>query len=399
MPSCSAVSTRHSTLAPNGSVALAADDSTLMVRHPPIPGRIGTTNPAFMRDALGQESSGDLVVTSPLDGVLRYSSYRRIQGFPFVIFVSRSEADVLRQWREDSINVSCASAAVVLALAVLGWRLAQQIRQRQLAEAGLARSEQRYRLLADTSTDLIIHSDPAHRRLYVSPASKGLLGYDPDEMMAMDPHDTVHPEDAAALTRHFEAVVEGDGSDTANFRMRHKDDRYIWVEAVARNIGGDKGSVVVIRDISARKAAEALLHAANNRLQRIALQDGLTGIANRRSFDLALQNETRRCTRAEQPLAALLIDVDHFKAFNDTYGHSAGDECLVAIARALDGEARRPADFIARYGGEEFIILLPETEQEGALHFARKAMDAIDRLAIPHEHGVAGTVTVSIGLP
>ena len=383
---------------PNGSIALIAEDSTLMVRHPPLPEKIGITNPAFLWSALDKEPSGDRVVTSPLDGVLRYSSFLKIDRFPFMIFVSRSEADVLRQWRQNSIIVACASAAVVLALAVLGWRLAQQIRQRQRAEAGLARSEQRYRLLADTSTDLIIHADPAHRRLYVSPASKGLLGYDPDEMMAMDPHDTVHPDDAAALTRHFAAVVEGHGSDTANFRMRHKDGRYIWVEAVARNIGGDQGSVVVIRDITARKAAEAQLHAANNQLQRIALQDGLTGIANRRSFDLALQNETRRCTRAELPLAALLVDVDHFKAYNDTYGHSAGDECLVAIAKALNGATRRPADFIARYGGEEFIILLPETDQEGALHFARNLMDAIDQLAIPHEQGVAGMVTVSIGV-
>ncbi|MCB1907598.1 MAG: diguanylate cyclase [Rhodocyclaceae bacterium] len=141
------------------------------------------------------------------------------------------------------------------------------------------------------------------------------------------------------------------------------------------------------------------LDEANRELKRLSAVDGLTGIANRRSFDDALAKEWRRAARNQASLALLLIDVDHFKQFNDNYGHQLGDECLKAVARTLDAQLRRPGDNVARYGGEEFVVLLPQTDAAGAVQVGENLRVAIERLAITHRHsGSADVVTISIGV-
>jgi diguanylate cyclase (GGDEF)-like protein len=133
-------------------------------------------------------------------------------------------------------------------------------------------------------------------------------------------------------------------------------------------------------------------------LRRIATIDALTGVANRGGFDQALLREWRRARRAADPLALLMIDVDHFKKFNDRYGHPAGDKCLHAVAQALVGASLRPADLVARYGGEEFVVLLPGTPRRGAEQVARKILDAVQALAIVHEaSSTSRQLSVSIG--
>lgn len=133
-------------------------------------------------------------------------------------------------------------------------------------------------------------------------------------------------------------------------------------------------------------------------LRRIATIDALTGVANRRVFDQTLLREWRRNRRAAEPIALLMIDVDHFKNFNDRYGHPAGDACLHAVAEALVASSLRPADLVARYGGEEFVVLLPGTPRHGAEHVGLAILDAIQALAIVHEASpTARQLTVSIG--
>jgi diguanylate cyclase (GGDEF)-like protein len=136
---------------------------------------------------------------------------------------------------------------------------------------------------------------------------------------------------------------------------------------------------------------------ANDTLRRIARQDGLTLLANRRTLDEALELEWRRARREHQSLAVLMIDVDHFKRFNDRYGHPAGDACLRSLARVLDGVSGRSGDLAARYGGEEFALLLPGTDAHGARVIAQSLRDAVREAAIPHDASAAGLITVSIG--
>ncbi len=141
------------------------------------------------------------------------------------------------------------------------------------------------------------------------------------------------------------------------------------------------------------------LDEANRELTRLSTADGLTGIANRRRFDETLLKEWRRCARDARPIALLLIDVDFFKPFNDNYGHQVGDECLKTVARTLAGCLHRSTDLAARYGGEEFAVILPDTEEQGALAVAEALREAVHALGITHRFSaVAPVVTISIGL-
>ncbi len=136
-----------------------------------------------------------------------------------------------------------------------------------------------------------------------------------------------------------------------------------------------------------------------DRLRREAVTDGLTGLANRARLDEVLQVEWLRTLRNSKPLAVMMVDVDHFKAYNDHHGHQAGDDALREVAAALKSVARRPADLVARYGGEEFTFVLPETDLEGACTVAQSVLAAVSMAQVPHgASSVADHLTVSIGL-
>lgn len=137
----------------------------------------------------------------------------------------------------------------------------------------------------------------------------------------------------------------------------------------------------------------------NRELERLAQQDALTHLANRRHFDAVLVQEWERLRREGKPMAVLFIDVDYFKPYNDTYGHAAGDECLAVIGEVLARAARRPGDLAARYGGEEFVVVLPGTDTEGAREVAERIQQDVRALSLSHEgSSVASHVTVSIGV-
>jgi diguanylate cyclase (GGDEF)-like protein len=141
------------------------------------------------------------------------------------------------------------------------------------------------------------------------------------------------------------------------------------------------------------------LAASNRQLEMLSRQDGLTGLANRRYFDASLATEMRRATRAAEPISLILIDIDYFKRYNDTYGHQAGDECLKRVAGCLQAVCQRAADLPARYGGEEFALVLPNTTPDGARLVANSLAGAIAALAIPHTGSDIGQViTLSQGL-
>lgn len=162
---------------------------------------------------------------------------------------------------------------------------------------------------------------------------------------------------------------------------------------------GDGGSaLVVVTDITAAKESELGLRRLAEKMKGLAETDALTGVANRRSFDERLAAELSRSAASGRPLSLLLMDVDCFKAFNDTYGHLAGDECLRRVGACLKEAARRPRDLAARYGGEEFAVILPETDAETALAIAGRLCRAVRSLAIPHAPSEFGTVTTSVGV-
>jgi diguanylate cyclase (GGDEF)-like protein/PAS domain S-box-containing protein len=282
--------------------------------------------------------------------------------------------------------------------------IVRDIEKRVAAEEGLKASEARYRLLADNSTDVVVALDRNLVRTYVSPSSFEMLGYAPEELLGSKMTDIAHPEDAGALLRGLQDMLDGRVEKyTGVNRRRHRDGRWIWAETCYRAVrdaatGEVTGIVASVRDVSARKAVEDQLCEANARLEFLSSHDGLTGLANRRAFDEALAREYRRARRDGAGVALVMLDVDRFKAFNDLYGHPAGDECLRRVAAAIASSVHRPGDVAARYGGEEFAVVLPSTDEMGAMAVAANVQRAVRDLAVVHGGSEWGIATLSAGV-
>lgn len=149
----------------------------------------------------------------------------------------------------------------------------------------------------------------------------------------------------------------------------------------------------------ARVKTQLRIKQLSDELRRLSTIDGLTQVGNRRAFDQRLLDEWQRARRTGEPLSLLIVDVDHFKRYNDQHGHPAGDACLQAVAASLVQACSRPADFVARYGGEEFALLLPGTPCAGAVRVATRILDAVEARNIPHaDSPTSHHVTVCIGL-
>jgi diguanylate cyclase (GGDEF)-like protein len=151
--------------------------------------------------------------------------------------------------------------------------------------------------------------------------------------------------------------------------------------------------------VRARVRTQLTVKRQRDALRALILLDALTGVANRRAFDERLAAEWRRCGRSHLPVALALVDIDHFKLYNDHYGHQAGDNTLIQVASAMRRAAARAQDLVARYGGEEFAILLPQLDARGATGVARRLMAELEQTAIPHAASpTAPQLTVSMGI-
>ncbi|WP_163831042.1 GGDEF domain-containing response regulator [Spartinivicinus ruber] len=178
--------------------------------------------------------------------------------------------------------------------------------------------------------------------------------------------------------------------------------------AEALMIGGDGILVKPIKPALVRAQVKAMerivqsqqeLNRINAKLEAMSKQDVLTGVANRNGLYEAVQKELKRSRRRNSPLCLMMIDVDYFKQYNDTYGHLGGDECLRLVAQTIKRQLRRPVDLVARFGGEEFVILLPDTRLTGGRQIGESLLEAIREAKIPHEGSpVAEILTVSAGL-
>jgi diguanylate cyclase (GGDEF)-like protein/PAS domain S-box-containing protein len=198
-------------------------------------------------------------------------------------------------------------------------------------------------------------------------------------------------------------ILRGKTSIEIDIERTRKDGVMVPFMFSATPLRGIEGSVIGMvaqfKDITDRKYAENTLKEANERLERLSTSDGLTGVANRRCFDQTLQREWTRLQRTKDPLSLIMCDVDFFKLYNDAYGHQGGDDCLKAVAQALQDSARRGGDCVARYGGEEFAVIMPVTEEKNAVHVAEKIRQAVEKMAIAHsKSSVAPHVTLSLGV-
>jgi diguanylate cyclase (GGDEF)-like protein/PAS domain S-box-containing protein len=285
------------------------------------------------------------------------------------------------------------------------------------------KTESQLNTILDTVVDSIITTDTAGTILSFNTSAEKTFGYAANEVIGKNVT-LLMPDQFRETHRQFmghrDSKTENRiiGVSREVFGQR-KDGSTFPVEIALgkATIAGQLVYTGIIRDITERKHTEvelkkyredleaqvvqrtAALAQANRKLEQLAREDALTGIANRRVFDEALTQEIRRAKRNKKPLSLIICDIDYFKNYNDTYGHLAGDKCLQKVAKSIESGFQRAGELVARYGGEEFAIILPLLEKEAAVERAENLRLAIWNLNLPHESSeIAQQLTVSLGV-
>ncbi|MFL6707054.1 MAG: diguanylate cyclase [Massilia sp.] len=271
--------------------------------------------------------------------------------------------------------------------------------QLQVRGMSVAQKEQtdRLRTIVNSMDEGLIVIESNGRIQYANPAAERHLGYGPNELAGGQLADLLGQQIAAEYFGYFSACEVDPGraiqASAREVMVRHRDGMLRPMDfSVTPMNAAEQLYVGLLHDITRHKQSETAL-------QQAAMIDQLTQIANRRRFDTFLDQEWHRATRSGQELSLVVLDVDHFKLYNDTLGHAAGDACLQKVAAALQSRALRATDLAARYGGEEFVLLFADTPLETALHLAESIRALIESLALPHPRSSTSPwLTVSMGV-
>ncbi len=288
--------------------------------------------------------------------------------------------------------------------------LAAVVSERHRSARVLQDSEARYRDLLENIDDLVHSVDCNGRILYANRAWRETLGYTESEIKALSIFDVIHPDDLPRYRQKLQRLMRGEDLYQLELRFITRTGRTLIVEGNSncRFIDGQPAATrSIYRDITERRQHESQLDSyrqrledANRQLKFLATTDALTGLQNRRAFQERLTAEVERAFRYDHAVSLLLLDVDHFKQFNDSFGHLVGDEVLKRVARILESTARL-SDFVARFGGEEFAIILPNTDINGAQILAERFRAAIAEEQFPNRQITAslGVATLGYGTP
>jgi diguanylate cyclase (GGDEF)-like protein/PAS domain S-box-containing protein len=385
-------------LGANSAIALMNSDGIMIARTPDDGSYVGrdmSGGPLF-RDPSLQSASGEYDFKSPLDHMQRVSFYQRSDRFPLLILASRAQDEVLAPWRKAASIRLLGVLGLVIVIAVMGAYIVRQLQGGSRMAASLASTEANFRVLAEGSSDMVTRIGLDERVQYASPSSVRILGWSPEQLIGTTALAGVRAEDLPQVEQAVAALQRGELEETRiTYRARHREKSEVWVESTLRVTRNDHGKidgfVAITRDMTQQKTLEG-------KLATMATEDGLTGLANRRRFDERLLDEWSRAYRERTCLSLLMIDLDHFKQYNDEYGHPAGDECLRAVAGILAAEAKRTTDLAARYGGEEFAMLLPNTDAAGCARIGERIIREIRDAGLPHKLNFPSrVVTASLG--
>ena len=239
---------------------------------------------------------------------------------------------------------------------------------------------------------------------YIGPQIETLLGWSQASWVSAEDWATrMHPDDREKVVQFCIAQSQNGVDHEADYRALTAAGDYVWIRAVGHVVRDDNGEVDALIgfmfDISERKKTEEQLLTLQKQLEEYSYKDGLTGVANRRMFDMVLATEWANAQRSQQPLSLILLDIDHFKQYNDHYGHVQGDDCLKSVGQALSRAVKRPRDFVGRFGGEEFVLVLPETDEAAARHIAERCRQQVRQQRIAHARSaVSSLLTISLGV-
>jgi diguanylate cyclase (GGDEF)-like protein/PAS domain S-box-containing protein len=400
------------------------EDGRLVLRRPAMPELLNQPGKDDPLHARAVEGNGKAAYrfAAPMDGVERIYGFQRIGEYPLYVTTGIATADFLSDWRQTLFMAVASAALLFLALSLVLIRLLRAGQEEDLTAGKLVESEARYRMLAENSHDVIWTLDiPSRRYTYVSPSVTELCGYLPEEVVGQALEATLTAESAGRIVREVDQrlrrIAAGDkaaGVVVSELEQRCKDGSVISTEVVSSYLldaeGVPQTILGITRNVSERKAAETALRETNRQLharieeigrlqvalQELAVRDSLTGLYNRRYLDETLEREVSRARREGNPLSLVMLDIDHFKKVNDTYGHQVGDEALRMLASTLLADIRAE-DVACRYGGEEFLILLPNMPLETAMLRAEAWRGAVEGVCVALGN-FRITFTISLGV-
>lgn len=408
----------------SGVIALhQSSEDRIFLRHPGgvKAERISSEDPLHLRIRAG-ESQGMLRARLALDGVERAYGFQRIESYPLYVLTGLAADDHLAGWRQTVMLMLLMGLLLFLVQSIMLLRLLRAKHEEERTAARLMESEARYRMLAENSHDVIWTLDIKTRCFtYVSPSVTGMCGYLPEDLVGKTMDACLSPDSAAQLAREIDLrlrrIAAGDKSASvvvSELEQVCKDGSVLSTEMVCSYLLDAQGVASTIlgitRNVSERKAAEAVLRETNRQLharieeigrlqvalQELAVRDSLTGLYNRRYLDETLEREVSRVRREGIPLSLVMIDIDHFKRVNDTYGHHVGDEALRMLANTLLMDVRAE-DVACRYGGEEFLILLPNMPLDTAIVRAEAWRSAVETFSVSlGDFPVAFTISLGV---
>jgi diguanylate cyclase (GGDEF)-like protein/PAS domain S-box-containing protein len=377
----------------NGSISLALADGTLLVRRPQVDLGVPQTlrSGIAFRSSLSPGSIGASQIKSSIDGVVRLTSYRRMEAYPLFIAVGAAMDDILASWRATLWSSLGLTAGLSALVGFMGVRLTAQIRERGAIEEIRMADLERFRFVFDAVSNGILVAD-AKTGTFTDVNAGGctMFGFSRDELIGSDIDKISSGVPPYTRSGAIELLAKDpEAAHTFEWHCKAKDGQLLWAEISLRRVELAQHSVdlAVVHDITERKRR-------HDDVTRQANVDTLTNLPNRRAFDDVFQQEIARSRRYDRPLCAAIGDIDHFKSINDAFGHQVGDTVLEKLASFMRN-GLRTTDYVARWGGEEFTILLPETRLDAAEELLNRLRTDIANYVIPE---IGRAVTLSFGV-
>ncbi len=287
-------------------------------------------------------------------------------------------------------------------------RTGRSFEERRKVDQQLQVAKHQKELILDTAGEGIFGVDNKGVMTFANRAAVDMLGFPLEKLLHSNHHDLIHHSRHDGSSNPIEQCIVRKSLTTGEIIKSEvelfwrADGNSFPVDITVTPLIEDNrvsGAVAAFHDITKQQSDELALREANEKLEKLSYIDFMTGIPNRRSFEQILGNMWRHNLRLKQSLSILMIDIDYFKRFNDSYGHQVGDDCLKDVASTLSRGLYRPGDFLARYGGEEFVLILSETFIDGAELVAKRLCESIESLQILNEGSeVSKWVTISLGI-
>jgi diguanylate cyclase (GGDEF)-like protein/PAS domain S-box-containing protein len=278
----------------------------------------------------------------------------------------------------------------------------RDVTEQKRADEKLQQEQERFRALAELSPDIILLINREGIIIYENPALEKILGYNVEERIGRNAFENVHPDDLNIMTEAFNTLIKDQDSPAqkSEIRIRHSNGNWRTFEVAASNL--KRGNVVEaliinLHDITERKKAEDALKASKRKYRELSMIDDLTQLFNSRNFYAQLKKEIERSNRYGNPLTLLLLDIDKFKDFNDTYGHVEGDYVLARLGQVIK-RCLRETDSAYRYGGEEFTVMLPMTTCDDGIITAKRIQAELSKEGFSPALGQKIYMTVSVGV-